>query len=88
MTFDWSGRFQLTAGFDGARERTQLAKLIPPSGAFAGGIFSAELPGTRWGVFAEADTAFAPHARAMLGVRTDSSTLTAGRTTDPRLPSA
>ena len=85
VTFDSSERLQLTAGLDGARERTQLAKRIPPSGAFAGGIFSAELPGTRWGAFAEADTAFAPHARAVLGVRTDSSTLTHRRTADPRL---
>lgn len=85
VTYDSSDRLQLTTGLDGAREQTSLTKIIPPVGSFAGATFGAELPGTRWGAFAEADTAFAPHARAILGMRTDSSTLTRRTTVDPRL---
>lgn len=85
VAFDASERLQFSAGFDGAREHTTLAKLVPPSGAFAGGIFSNELPGTRWGVFGETDAVPAPHVRAIAGVRVDHSSLTQRTTVDPRL---
>ncbi len=85
IAYDGSERLEFSAGLDGAREHNTLAKLIPPSGSFAGGIFSAALPGTRWGAFVEADAALAPHLRAVLGARTDSSSLTHRTTADPRL---
>ena len=84
-SFDASERVQLSAGLDGAREHTTLAKLLPPSGTFAGGFFSTQLDSTRLGAFAETDAVIAPHVRAVVGVRADSSTLTHRTTTDPRL---
>jgi vitamin B12 transporter len=80
-----SDRVQFTTGADGGREEVTLTKLIPPAGSYAGGFFTADLTGNRWGTFAEADAAFAPHARAIVGVRADSSTLTHETTADPRV---
>lgn len=85
VAYDASERLEFSAGVDGTREQTTLAKLIPPIGAFTGGILSAELPGTRGGAFTEVDAAVGPHTRAVLGVRSDTSTLTHRTTADPRL---
>jgi hypothetical protein len=82
---DFDERLQLSVGADGAREHTRLAKLIPANGAFGGGFFSAELPGTRWGIFGEADTAVASRLRVIAGARVDGSSLTRRTTIDPRL---
>lgn len=84
-TRDFDGRVQLTLGADGARERSTLAKRIPPSGAFAGGLFATQIPGTRTGFFGEVDAAVAPRVRLIAGVRADDSALTRRTTADPRL---
>lgn len=83
--YDAGERVQLSAGVDGAREDTTLTKLIPPAGSYAGGLFAAELPGTRMGVFGEADVALMSHLRVVAGARADNSTLTHQTTADPRL---
>jgi vitamin B12 transporter len=85
LAFDASERLQLAAGFDGAREDTRLAKLIPPSGSFAGATLIDRIPETRWGAFAEADAVVASHVRTVAGFRLDRSTLTQRTTADPRL---
>lgn len=83
--YELNDRVTFSAGADGARDSTTLAKFIPPSGTFAGSTFRAELPGTRWGVFGETDAVLAPHVRAIAGLRVDDSSLTQRTTVDPRL---
>ncbi len=83
--YEFSDRASFSFGADGAREDTTLTKYVPASGTFGGASFNAELPGTRWGVFAESDTVLAPHVRMISGVRVDDASLTQRTTVDPRL---
>ena len=81
----FTDRVQITLGADGAREHTTLAKLVPPSATFAGGLFSTAIPATRTGLFGELDAAVAPRVRLIAGLRADESSLTRRTTADPRL---
>jgi len=76
---------ELSAGIDGVREETRLAKAVAASPGFAGGFFSSTLTGTQTGAFAEADVAVAAHLRVIVGARADESTLTRRTTVDPRV---
>jgi vitamin B12 transporter len=84
-SYDVNGRVQVSLGGEITREETTLGKIIPPDGFFPGGTFTTRVPGTLSGAFVEADTTLLPHLRAIVGARTDTSSLTRTTTVDPRV---